>query len=586
MANIIDLLFKNGAVDVKDLINKFNKVKSNRAGIEQKWQMIHDQVYPNFRDYISPVSGASSYLDNNRTDKIKNHCSVVGSEIIKVVSRINSQLTDPSVKWLNLEFIDPSYGIDGTQIAFGQFDSAKDWLYSIKTALYNLFADPESNFYPSTNTFDYDWFTIGTACREIILRKDNNQIRFNTISMQDIYIETSGYGDIDTVYRRFMLTPKQAYDLWGDSIHNNQIKLLQNQTAHTKSRLFEYIEVSKPNPLKDKIPSPNYMNCVIDIQNKHLVDVSLHHHSPYVVARYSLASNEIYGRSSVWNTMPDIKIVNRLNKRTVQSIDYATSPPMLVQDATSLMKTQITPNSFVQGLDSGGRPTIVPLQLGGDVQQTMQFYESKIRDIKNALMVSDLFLPDNPNMTASEVNLREIQASNLLRPILVRLEHEDLSKTIKRTISLLYQKGVIQQFPFEDVEDKMQLKRGTLEKIFPDIINNISIRFSGQMARMQRLQDVQNLDMIFNKTVQASQVDPDVKYRMNLGKMIAVEAGIYDVEPGIVNNDEVVQQMIESDRQAQAEAAQQQQTQAQLQNEAMSVDTMIKAREAGIEIGS
>jgi hypothetical protein len=579
--SIIDILFEKGAIDVNELIKSFDRLKSDRSGWESKWNMIQEQVFPNYRDYQSPRTQSAW---QPRTDRIRNHSSVVSGKINKVVSQINSQLTDPSVKWLDIKFNDPSYLSNGMQLPLSQFDAANRWLYKVKESLYNLFSDPESNFYPSTYSFHFDWFTIGTACREIILRKDTNRIRFNTISMQDVYVETSGYGDIDVIYRRFMLTAKQAYDLWGDRIHESQMSLLGSEVGNNRNRLHEYIEVSKKNPLAERIPSPAYMTCVIDKRNKHIVDVSLHYQHPYIVARFNIAPNEIYGRTYVWEAMPDILIINRLTKRAVQSADYAVSPPILVKNAADVVQAQLTPNSFIQGLDGNGRPTMVPMNIGGDFQTLMAFYQSKLNDLDEALVARDIFAPESPNMTATEVNERKIQAANRLRPILVRLEHEDLNKTIRRSISLLSETGQIPLFPYEEIGKQLQMPEGMLQQLMPDPVSQIKIRFSGQMAKMQRLQDIQNSEMLLQKTLQAAQIDQTVLDRINLDELIVTDAEIYDVNPRVINPEEVVRQIREQRSQQQAAQAEQQEAQAQVQNEALAIENILKAKEAGIDV--
>lgn len=587
--NIVDLLFRSGAVDINDLVKRFDRVKTERSAWESKWQMIQNQVFPNHRDYQSPTSGAQSSWQP-RTNRIRNHSSAVSGKINKVVAQINAQLTDPSVKWLDIKFSDPCYLANGMPLQLSQFESAKRWLYGAKEALYNLFSDPDSNFYPSTYSFHFDWFTIGTACREIILRKDTNRIRFNTVSMQDVYIDISGYGDIDTIYRRFMLTPKQAYDLWGEKIHESQLRMIHSDSnsgvASTagRNRLHEYIEVSKPNPLAGQIPSPAYMTCVIDKRNKHLVDISLHKQHPYVIARFNIAPNEVYGRTYVWEAMPDILIINRLTKRAVQSADYAVAPPILVKDAAAVVQAQLTPNSFVQGLDSHGRPTMQPMSLGGNFPFLMEYYNSKMNDLDEALVARDIFAQESPSMTATEVNERKIQAANRLRPILVRLEYEDLNKTVMRSFSLLSEIGIMPPFPYAEIEQQMQMPEGMLQQLLPDPISQIRIRFSGQMAKMQRLQDIQNAEMLFQKTMQASQVDQSVLDRINLDQLIVMDAEIYDVNPRAINSEETVQQIREQRAQQQAAQAAQQEEQAQIQKEAAAIENIIKMKEAGIDV--
>jgi hypothetical protein len=571
--NLIDYIFKSGAIDVNVLLKKYDKAKSNRKTWETRWQIIQDQVFPDYRDYVnsSNTYTGSERTGAPRTNKISNHSSAVFGEINTIVSTIITQSCDPSIKWLNLEFSDPCFKADGSPINLSQYDPAKRWLDSVKEIIYGVFADPASNFYSSFHSYLHDWFNIGTSCREIILRKDTGKIQFNTISMQDIYIENSGYGDINTIYRKFNLNPSQAFDLWGENLHDSEKQwLFRSNGIDSRTKTSEYVEISQSNPLAGKIPSLPILTCVVDVTNKHIVDVGLHKQHPYVVSRFFTAPGEIYGRSFVWNAMPDIKIINRLNKRAVQSADYAVFPPILVKDLTSVIQNQLAPNCIVQGLDMNNRPTMQPMQMGGNFPFLMEYYQSKLQDLKKALVVSDIFFPaESTNMTATEVNERKIQANNVLRPLLIRLEHEDLNKTVIRTFSLLGELMLLPPFPYEE-EGLPSFE------LLPDVLSQVKIKFSGPMARMQRLQDIQNYEMLFQKTMQAAQVDNEVLDLLKLDKMISKMCEIYDAIDIQASQEEVIK--IRNARREQAEA------QAKMQQESQAVDNILKLKGTGIDI--
>jgi len=558
-ANFVEQMLRE-AIKAEDVIRRYNDVKIARQPWDALWQKIQDQVFPEYRNFRSPGKKSSSAAP--QTGSIKNHSSAVSGKINKVVSLLSSQLNDPAAKWLHLKF--GSEELEENPVADA-------WLKDCTEKLYRLFADPMSNFYPSTYSLHLDWFTLGTSCREVALRSDNGQIQFNTISMQNIYIDLSGYGDIDTVYRSMFVTPKQAFDLWGERIHPFHQQLLENsRNSGNSTLLFEYIEVVLPNPLQALFPSLDNVSIVIDIANKHAVAYNMHHSSPYIVSRFYVTPGETYGRSYVWNGMQDILAINRLSKRVLQGIDFATMPVNLVQNASSIVQAQITPGAFIQGLDSRGNPMIQPMALGsGNVPMAMDFYIRKIQELDDTLVISDVVPPESPNMTATEVNERKIQASNRIRPLLVRLEGEDLGKTILRTLALMQQTGRLTPFPYQALN--------MTEEELPDPLRQLRVSFSGQMAKMQRMQEIVNNDMIFQKTVAAAQVDPSVLDRINLDQLIVQDAEVYDIAPGVMNTNEQVQEIREARRQQQA-------AQMQAQQAAMAVDNYTKLTEAGVDV--
>ncbi len=554
------------SINIESVIKKYNTIKGKRNVWETKWNMIQQYVFPKAKDYLRGLNSRDSQAQTNYA----NFTSAVNGKISRVVSMINSQLCDPSVEWLGLNFIDPIILADGSLYKLSENDAAKRWLKNVSDIINKELTDPDSNFYPSTNEFLFEWYTIGTACREVIIRNDTGNIRFNAISMQDIFIDTNGYGEIDDIYRSINVTPKQAYDLWGENIHESEKrKLFTESEGGTTGKAKEYVEVTMRNPALAKgFPSLPYVSCVIDKTNKILVDLKLHQFKPYIVSRFFITPGEDYGRSPVWNAMPDIIKINIISKRILTAYDYSVAPPILVRDWSSVANYQLAPNTFVQGLDENGRAMMQPMALGTNLPFSIDYYSALMNELDDVLMARDIFSPESPNMTATEVTERKIQASNRMRPILVRLEYEDLNNTIRKTFSLLAALGKMPQFPYEESKIPAEL--------LPDPTSMIRISFSGQISRMQKLQDVQNNDIIFNKALNLAQVDPKVMAWINFDSIIRKDAEILGVSTEVIESEENVIKIREAQREAEeAQSAMNQATQ--------QLDAQIKMKEAGLD---
>lgn len=548
--NILEMVLKP-YIDPTRLINKYNNAQSSRDQWNTTWQIIQDRVFPDYRDY---VSGNVSYKSSPQKSKIKSHTAVVSALINKTVSLLISKTCDPAVRWLDLNF---------EEEAFNENFAVKDWLNQCREALYRLFARPKSCFYTSTFSLLLDWFTLGTACRQIVLRRDTGEIQFVTVPMQDVFVDVSGYGDIDVVYRRMQLTSHQALQLWGDALSPKMQSLaLKEQKNSTNCKKYEFFEVVMPNPALDEYPGLPYLSCVIDKTNKNVVDIGMHHLSPYIVSRFFVAPGEIYGRSYVWNSMPTIAAFNRLHKTQLQYLEYAVNPPILVQDETSINQRQLIPGGFIQGLDRDGRPTYQPMQLGSNLPLSLEYYKILLQDLEESLVARDAIPADAPpNMTATEINEREIEKNNRIRPLIVRLETEDLNNTILLTLKLLEQTGKLPPFPYDSVE--------IMPEQLPDPIMMLRVTFGGQMAKMQRLQEVQDNDAITQKALAVAQQDPSVLDRVNLDRLVAKAAEIYGITDGVINSDEVVQKIRE-------ERAKQQQAEQEQQQRAVVLDAFLK----------
>lgn len=519
-----------------DLIKKYNHVSTERTTWQSKWQAINDQVFPNSGDFC----GADKYQP--QTDKIRNHSGIISGEINRIVSTLVAQTADPSIKWLNLTF--PSKQLNDLKIT-------RDWLHECCEILYHTFANPSSSFYPSTYSFIFDWFTLGTACREIVLR-ENGDIRFNCVPMQDIFVDISGYGDIRNIYRKFNLTSKQAFDLWGERLCPQMLNTLAQEINENSTRKYQFFEVVMPNPLKKEMPFFDYLSCVVDISNKYIVTYNTHAYSPYVLSRFFVTPGETYGRSNVWNVMPNMILINKLVKIMIHAMEFLVFPPMLVKDLQSLPRYPMTPGSFWQGIDSSGRATFQPLTMVGNISMLSEFLQQQINAFKNGLVIESTILPVGGSpITATETRARTMQFSNAVRPLIVMLESEDLNYTIKRTLKLLEQSDQLPPFPYNELQIP--------KKDLPDPIKELNITFSGQMAVMQKMQDIQNQEEFVQKIIQMAQISPDVMDVVNLDQVALEEAKTYNLSPKITNSEEIIQKIREERAKAQQKQQEEQQ---------------------------
>lgn len=541
-----DILLKKilESMDPRNLKRQWDRIKSNKTATASIWELIRRNINPSIGDYLGNQPG---HLGLSKQRGNYRACSSVTAGIIsQVVSNLSSQLTDSTVRWLGFKFPSPTYLADGSVINLADNSAVQGWMELAEKAHYALFADPDTNFYKSTPSFHQEWFVIGNSCREVILRRDNGKIQVNTISMDQIYVDLDGYGDIGVICREFKLTLNQAYERWGDNLHERDLeKLMRGDEYATIEETRPFVQMCIPTPMYalsdlEKLIAPKYTLITVDFENNHIVESEAHRYSPYVVARFLIPPGEIYGTSYVWNAMPDILNINTFSKRAVEASDFATKPIYLVHDATSLMASQITPGAIVQGLDQNGRQMFKPEMLNTGFPFLFEYYKAKIEDLKEILLAKDIGTPmDGQPLTATEINQRTIQTYRRLKPILTMLECEDLAKTIRRTWSLLEQTGKIPQFPYEEIinpNTNMPLN----PMLLPNPLEQLQIFFSGQMAKMQSMQNIQDNDMLLQRVIMAAQANPGVLDNINFDEMIRSDADVYGTSQRIlITRDEV-----------------------------------------------
>lgn len=139
---------------------------------------------------------------------------------------------------------------------------------------------------------------------------------------------------------------------------------------------------------------------------------------PYCIARYYKSPGETYGRGPGMTALPDMKVLNEMNKETLIGAQLANRPPVLVADDGALDAFSLVPGSINSGAVSAqGNPLAVPFNTGAQPQLGLEMMDQK-RQLINDIFLVTLFqiLVQNPNMTATEAMLRAQEKGQLLAP--------------------------------------------------------------------------------------------------------------------------------------------------------------------------
>jgi hypothetical protein len=170
---------------------------------------------------------------------------------------------------------------------------------------------------------------------------------------------------------------------------------------------------------------------------------------PYAVGRYAVTSGEIYGRSPLMTVLPDVKMLNEIERTTIQAAQLAVLPPMLAHRDGVLDAIRLTPAAInYGGVDDQGRQLLQPMKFGENLPVSIEMADQKRRVIQDALW-NTLFqiLVDNPSMTATEAMLRAQEKGALLAPTASRTESEFLNPMVARELQILEDAGQLPPRP-------------------------------------------------------------------------------------------------------------------------------------------
>jgi len=158
--------------------------------------------------------------------------------------------------------------------------------------------------------------------------------------------------------------------------------------------------------------------------------------------------------------------------------------------------------------------------------------------IKQGFFIDQLQLPEGPQKTATEVNAILQEQLRLFGPVLGRQENEFLKVLINRVLGILKRKG---KLPTE-IPEALQGK-------------NLSVRFSSQIAKAQRLAEAQSVDAFLGGIANVAQFKPQVLDYIDEAGYVEFSASAHNVPSSILRK----KKEVEAIQKAQAEQGEKQQ---------------------------
>ena len=518
-----------------------SNLESIRSTWEDHWQEILDYVMPRKADVTFVRSKGEK-----RTEVLYDSTAITANNLL--AASLQGTLTSASLPWFHLKLRDTETN---------QNRDVQLWLEDSAKRMYEIFN--ESNFNTEVHELYLDLVSIGTGAifvEEGSKGFDKEGIHFNCLHIAEYFIQENINGKVDTLYRKYKLTARQAIQEFGEE--NVGEKILES-VKEKPDKEFNFIHAVEPTEDYERAVGKSNTklpvhSCHVCTEDKMVVRTGGYNEFPYLVPRWSKATGEIFGRSPSYNALPDIKTLNKAVEIGLKAWAKAIDPPLLVQDDGVIGRVRMTPAGITVVRHDGA---IKPLQIGSNWQIT-DMKENQLRtSIRQAYYSDQLQLQDGPQMTATEVQVRYELMQRLLGPTLGRFQTEFLNPLIERTFGIMLRAG------------------GLLPE--PDVIKGqkIDIEYVGPLARSQRMEESVAIDRLYELAVNVVQVDPSIMDNINHDEAIRLRGDLLGVPKIILRARDEVEELREQRQQAQMaqQQAEQQQQAAQAaltQGQAMS----------------
>jgi len=411
----------------QDLIARADKLAADRAVLDSNLEQVRELFYP-----TAPKFTGKGTPGEKVHEKVFDSTPENAGEFL--AAGLQSLLTNPGTIWFDLSTLDKD---------LMKNEGVARWLESARDGMLADFNSPKSNFTPQQHEKYMELVTFGTGVMYIADRPAKS-ILFSSRPLAECTIAESDEGLVDTLYRRFTLTARQAVQQWGEAVPEKVGKASADPKKQDTE--FKFLHCTEPRPgphgaARDRKPFASYY---VAIDEKVVMQVGGYDEFPYTVPRWSKRAGEVYGRGPGMKTLADARMLQRMMKTTIRGAEKIVDPSLLVADDGVLSPVRVMPagKTYVRWdtMQGAGAP-VRPLQTGGRPELGLELIERTRKSIQEG-NYNDLFkFARDPNMKATVYLGILDQVMQALNPIIGRMQVEDLGQLIDRVFAIKFRRG-------------------------------------------------------------------------------------------------------------------------------------------------
>lgn len=437
---------------VDRITSRFEELKQARKQFEGQWeeneQFVSTSVY--------------EFLDLDSADKkvaAKRFTSTPGKYMRQEAAGIVGYSASRSTAWLRLDLEDPDAKKE---------TGVNEWLAKTQSML--MSALRKSNFYSELYLGVRDGATYGHCTTAVEWDKDRGRVRFSTRKLGEMYLDNDEYGDVDTVYREYSLTLRQAAAYFGleNLSSESQSSWDKDSNRSEKIKILEAVERNGNwTPEADKMNSSlkRISHVYIEEDKSHVIREDGYDDFPYACLAWEKIPSSPYAISPTEAAIIDIKALNKITEAQLKITQTSATPPLMVPEG--LAGASLNPGA--QNPYTAADKLITPIKTGENYQivlNSLEIMENKIKyhyDVDFFQMLASA----QANMTATEVTERQGEKATILGPLIENIGSY-LEKLIERAFGVLMDNGALPAPP-------PVLQQGGLK-----------IEFTGTLAQAQK----------------------------------------------------------------------------------------------------
>jgi hypothetical protein len=463
-----------------DAIRRQEQLSARRATWETHWQEIADRVLPRQAEFTGERTPGAK-----RTERIFDSTAPLALE--RFAAAMEGMLTPRGQRWHHLRASDPR---------LDEIDAVRAWFERVEDILFARRYSPSANYASQQHEV---YMSLGAFGSGVLFVDElpGSGLRYRSVHLAECYFAEDSHGRIDTAFRKFRFTARQAAQRWGETALPPAIARALDREP---DKVFDFLHGVFPRAERrpggrDGRNMP-ITSLYVSYEGRRVVHEGGFEEFPYAISRYVTAPREVYGRSPAMLVLADIKMLNEMARTTLRAAHKAVDPPLLIADDGVMSRINTRPNALnYGGVNRHGQALIQPLATGANVPLGLKMENQRRQVINDAFLVT-LFqiLVEAPGQTATEALIRAQEKGVLLSPTVGRQQAEAPGPMIQREVAILGRAGLLPPMP-----PALAAAAGGYE-----------IEYASPLSRAQRAEEAVGIVRTLEAAAPLAQADPGV----------------------------------------------------------------------------
>lgn len=534
-------------MEAKKYIEHFDSLKNDRKTWDRQYQILGEYVSQIKQNFDTAPQAGEFLLDDiyDATGAFAAH---------NAASSLLGMLWPGSAKQ-SIE-ITPPDDIEGDSTELTEF-------YGYMTDMtVRAMDNPKANLNLALDEYMIDQLIFGTSGVGVE-RGYESDVLFKSYGVKEMYVDEGKNGRVADIFLCFEWTVRRLMEEYPvDRLSEKTQEKIKNGKLNDRVKVLICILPRKEFKAEKGVLAMPYMSMHFEYDSKHLIKESGFTDLPIKVARFRKLNYERYGRSPAMMALPDIREANALREAVIVATEKNLDPPMAILDDGMLGGGTVDTsagalNVFNVSAAMGNRNPIFPLVTVGSIPDAL----ARLEELKNTIsqhFFLDRLLDFNneTQMTFGEAQIRNQIRNASLSSLFSRQIAELFTPLIQRVVDILFEDGKFGVIKGSEQEAEFKAQGKEIRYIPQELVERIEndqsiyeINYKTQASKASRAEEYIAILDVLSFSIQAMQVDPSVRHRVDLHKGVQEIGNIRALPVGILKQDDEVKKLMDAEAQ-------------------------------------